>query len=162
MTRMGSPRATAVGLFLVSLLASGCAGGADAAPGAPPPGNPPELVAMNPAVQQWFKRHEPERIAVNDALQQVQLHIDDAALVEGACSRLQQTAADMLAALPTPKHALDPQVVSGMEQFRIGAQQCLAGDLGGARQSIAAGIEARAAAEAELEELLEASDGSVR
>jgi hypothetical protein len=67
----------------------------------------------------------------------------------------------MLAALPTPKHALDPQVVAGIDQFHTGARQCLAGDLTGARQTIAAGAQARGAAENEIEELLEAPNSAV-
>jgi hypothetical protein len=117
------------------------------------------MVAMNPAVQQWFRRHEPERIAVNDALQQAYVQLDTG--TGAGCARLGEAAAAMLSTLPTPKHALDAQVVAGMDFFRTAALQCAGGDLAGARTSIAAGATARADAENELEELLEAPDGSV-
>jgi hypothetical protein len=155
MRKFAFSRTALPGILLAVLLAGGVAAGvvADAAPS--PPG-PPSIVGTNPAVQQWFKRHEPERIAVNDALSRVNNQMEP-----GGCTALQQASDAMLAALPTPKRALDEHVVAGIEQFRTGADQCLAGDTAGAAQSIAAGVEARANAEDELEEILEAPDGSV-
>jgi hypothetical protein len=117
------------------------------------------MVAMNPAVQQWLKRHEPERIAVNDALQQAYTQLNGGG--GNGCAQLGKAAAAMVAALPTPKHALDPQVTAGLDLFRTGASQCSAGDLAGARKSVDAGTAARAAAENELEDLLESPNGSV-
>ena len=119
------------------------------------------MVATNPAVQQWFTRHEPERIAVNNALAQANAQVAAVPGATAGCSALQRAADAMLAALPTPKKALDSQATAGVAQLRTGAQQCLAGDLAGARTSLAAGTAARAAAEDELEEILEAPDGSV-
>jgi hypothetical protein len=160
MRRSGSRGGALAGLLLAGLLAAGCATTADAAPGGPP-GPPDDMVATNPAVQQWFKRHEPERIAVNNALAQANLQVAQAPGATTGCAALQKAADAMLAALPTPKKALDSQVVAGVAQLKTGAQQCLAGDLAGARASLAAGAAARAAAEDELEEILEAPDGSV-
>ncbi len=156
----GSRTRALAGLLLAGALTAGCGAHADAAPGAAP-GPPAEAVAANPAVQQWFKRHEPERIAVNNALAQAYLQLDAAPGAGAGCAALQKAADAMLRALPTPKKALDPQVVAGVAQLRTGAQQCLAGDLTGARTSLAAGAAARAAAEDELEEILEAGNGSV-
>lgn len=157
-------RATVAGVIVAGLLASGMAYALAApggSPGAPPPTN---SVGINPAVQRWFQRHEAERIAVNDALQQV-----NAALPQGttadrtaACARLQQASDAMLAALPTPKRALDAQVVAGIDEFRTGARRCLAGDLAGARLTLAAGVQARGAAENEIEEILEAPNSAVK
>jgi hypothetical protein len=160
MRRSGSRGGALAGLLLAGLLSAGCATTADAAPGGPP-GPPDDMVATNPAVQQWFKRHEPERIAVNNALAQANLQVAQAPGATTGCAALQKAADAMLAALPTPKKALDSQVVAGVAQLKTGAQQCLAGDLAGARASLAAGAAARAAAEDELEEILEAPDGSV-
>ena len=128
-----------------------------------PPSAPEDSVAVQPDVQGWFQAHEAERIAVNDALQQTNAAIAAGATGDptAACTALQQASDAMLAALPTPKQSLDAQVVAGIEQFRTGARQCLAGDLAGARQTIAAGVEARGIAENEIEELLESPDGSV-
>jgi hypothetical protein len=156
MRRLGFSRRAVPGVLLAGLLAGGIGLGvvAEAAPS--PTAGPPGIVGTNPAVQQWFKRHEPERIAVNDALGRVNSRMEPV-----ACTALQQASDAMLRALPTPKHALDPQVVAGIAQFRTGAAQCLAGDTTGAAQSIAAGVAARAAAEDELEEILEAPDRSV-
>jgi hypothetical protein len=154
----GSRRGVLPGVLLASLLAAGCGVGASAAPSGPP-ASPDAMVATNPAVQQWFKRHEPERIAVNDALAQAYQQLNQGAGT--GCAALQQAADAMAAALPTPKKALDPQVVAGIAQFQTGAQQCLTGDLAGAKASIDAGAAARAEAENELEEILEAPNGSV-
>ena len=160
-TRRSGPRGGALtGLLLAGVLTAGCATTAEAAPGGPP-GPPSDMVATNPAVQQWFKRHEPERIAVNDAIAQANAQVAAVPGATAGCSVLQRAADAMLAALPTPKKALDAQVVAGVAQLRTGAQQCLAGDLAGARTSLAEGAAARAAAEDELEEILEAPDGSV-
>ena len=137
-TRRAGPRGGALaGLLLAGVLAAGCATTAEAAPGGPP-GPPSDMVATNPAVQQWFKRHEPERIAVNDALAQANAQVAAVPGATAGCSALQQATDAMLAALPTPKKALDPQVVAGVAQLRTGAQQCLAGNLAGARTSLAA------------------------
>jgi hypothetical protein len=159
--RLGLQRRGLVGLFVAGVLVSGCAGNAVAAPpsGNGGQGGPQDQVAANPAVQQWFKRHEAQRIAVSDALQQAYVQLDTGA--GNGCAQLGNAAAAMLATLPTPKHALDTQVVAGVEQFRAGALQCSAGDLAGAGQTIAAGAEARATAEAEIEELLESSNAGV-
>jgi hypothetical protein len=157
------PGRAMLGLVLAGLLLTGCAEGGAAAPPPRPP-SPVDSVAMNPAVQQWFKRTEPQRIAVNDALGQVnsQLTQGTSATAATACAQLLEAAKAMLATLPTPKHALDPQVVAGVDQLRTGAEQCIAGDLAAARPSISAGADARAAAEDELEEILEAPNASVK
>ena len=159
MSKLWFSRRALPGTLLAGLLAVGFGVGvvAEAAPApAPAPPGPPSIVGTNPAVQQWFKRHEVERLAVNDALGRVNTQMEP-----GSCTALQEASDAMLAALPTPKRALDEHVVAGIEQFRTGAQQCLSGDTAGAAQSIAAGVEERAHAEHELEEILEAPDGSI-
>src|SRR4051812_13978202 len=88
------------GLLLAGSLTAGCGASAEAAPAAPaPPAD--AMVATNPAVQQWFKRHEPERIAVNDALALAYGQLDRAPGATTGCATLQKAADAMLAALPT-------------------------------------------------------------
>ena len=155
MRKLAFSRTALPGILLGVLLAGGVVVGV-VAEAAPTPPGPPSIVGTNPAVQQWFKRHETERLAVNDALGRVHRQMEP-----GGCTALQQASDAMLAALPTPKHALDEHVVAGIEEFRTGAAQCLEGDTAGAAQSIAVGVEVRANAEHVLEEILEAPDESV-
>jgi len=100
--RSGRRGGALAGLLLAGVLTAGCATTAEAAPGGPP-GPPSDMVATNPAVQQWFKRHEPERIAVNDALAQANAQVAAVPGATAGCSALQRAADAMLAALPTPK-----------------------------------------------------------
>jgi hypothetical protein len=155
------------GLVLLLLAVVGVAVGwaaiATAAPQAPPP-PPAELVGTNPAVQAWFTAHEPERIALNDALQAAydQLGQGAAPAVGDGCQRLLQAADAYLATLPTPKGALTPLVVAGVGQFKAGAQQCLAGNAAAARNTLARAGQARADAQLQIDEILEQPNGSVQ
>ena len=131
--------------------------------GAPTPPAPTRSVSTNAAVQAWFTSQEAERVALNNALQAAYEQLGDGR-TPGAgtgCAQLLQAADAMMATLPTPKHSLDPLVVTGVGQFRAGAQQCLAGDAAAARASLAAGARARADADLEVDEILEAPDASV-
>ncbi|MCU1615575.1 MAG: hypothetical protein JWO98_3115 [Frankiales bacterium] len=150
----------AVGGLLLALLGVGWGASAAAAP--PPP--PAVIVGTNPAVQAWFKNHEPQRTAVNDALQAAyqQLGQGPAPGPGDGCQRLVQAADAMLATVPAPKQALTPLVVAGVGQLKAGAQQCLAGNAAAARNTLTAAGNVRADADLRIDEILEQPDGSVR
>ena len=147
------------GLLLAGLVASGCAVNAEAAPAAP--ATPPPAVGDNAAVQKWFKAQEKARIAVNNALQQAYLQLDNAPGAGNGCAQLKTAAEAVLALTPPPKQALDPLVDAGVTQFRDGAVACLAGDIAGARGLFATGAQTRADAENEIEEVLESPNSAV-
>jgi len=147
----------APGALLAALLTSGCAAAVAATP--PPPG-PPNAVGMQPAVEHWFKRTEPQRIALENALQQAYDQLGSG--TGHGCAELEAAADALLATLPTPKHTLDTLMSAGVAQIRTGAADCVAGDLSGARSSIAAGAAARATADDQLDEVLEAPNASVK
>lgn len=147
------------GALLVGVVTSGLMVSADAAP--PPPG-PVAAVGENPAVQQWFKRQEAARIALNNALQQAYLQLDGAPGAANGCAQVRDASRAVLGLPPTPKQTLNPLVVAGVSQFQDGAIACLAGDTAGARQLFAAGAQARADADNEVEDVLEAPDGTVK
>ena len=165
------------GLLLVSLFAGGCAAetrtstaaatfsaGASPAAATTPPAatSPPADVASNAAVQAWFKRTEPKRIAVNDALLKAYQQLDGVAGAGNGCAQLQAAADAMIATLPTPKRALDVPVVAGIALFHSGAVACIAGNTAAARQLLAAGAQARADAENILDEILESPNATVK
>ena len=152
-------RAALPAALLAGVVVTGLAVSADAAP--PPPGRGP-AVGENPAVQMWFKRQETARIAVNNALQQAYLQLDGVRGAGNGCAQLRVTSEIVLRLAPTPKQTLNPLVVAGVTQFRDGAVACLAGDVAGARQLFAAGAQARADAEDQLDEVLEAPNGAVK
>jgi hypothetical protein len=151
---------TAVGGLLLALLVAGWAAIAVAAP--PPP--PAVIVGTNPDVQAYFKSHEPERIALFDALQAAyqQLGQGPTPGPGDGCQRLLQATDAMLATVPAPKQALTPLVVAGVGQFKAGAMQCLAGNATAARKSLAAAAKDRADADLQIDEILEQPDGSVK
>jgi hypothetical protein len=159
MSSSRSRRLVLPGLLLAGLVASGCAVSAEAVPAAPP--MPAPAVGDNAAVQTWFKQQEKARIAVNNALQQAYLQLDNAPGAGNGCAQLKAAAEAVLALTPPPKQALDALVEAGVAQFRDGAVACLAGDVGGARGLFATGAQARADAENEIEEVLEAPNGTV-
>jgi hypothetical protein len=105
--------------------------------------------------------NEAKRIALNDALQQAYLQLDGVPGATNGCAQLKAAAEALITTGRTPKRALDPVVISGVAGFRDGADKCLAGDPAGARQSLAAAAQARADAENQLEEILEAPNGQV-
>ena len=150
----------AVGGLLLALLGVGWGASAAAAPPPPPAG----IVGTNPAVQAWFKSHEPQRTALNDALQAAyqQLGQGPAPGPGDGCQRLVQAADAMLATVPAPKQALTPLVVAGVGQLKAGAQQCLAGNAAAARNTLTAAGNVRADADLRIDEILEQPDGSVR
>lgn len=152
-------RVTVPGVVLIGLVAGGMVVTADAAP-VPPPG-PVAAVGENPAVQAWFKRQEGARIALNNALQQAYLQLDGARGAGNGCAQLKAASEVVLRLAPTPKVTLNPLVVAGVSQFRDGAVACLAGDIAGARQLFAAGAQARADADSQIDEVLEAPNGAV-
>jgi hypothetical protein len=155
---------SAVGGLLLAVLVVGWAAIAVAAPPSAPPPPPAVIVGTNPAVQAWFKAHEPERIALNDALQAAyqQLGQGPAPLPGDGCQRLLDAARAMLATVPAPKAALTPLVVAGVGQFTAGAQQCLAGNAAAARKTLTAAGQVRADADLQIDEILEQPDGSVK
>jgi hypothetical protein len=130
---------------------------------AAPPPPPAEIVGTNPAVQAWFKAHEVERIAVNDALQAAYQQLGQGATpgAGNGCQQLLDAANAMLATVPAPKQALTPLVVAGVGQFKAGAQQCLAGNAAAARSTLAAAAQVRADADLQIDEILEQPNGSV-
>lgn len=166
------------GLLLVSLFAGGCsaetrtstpaatfsAGASPAAATTPPVAtSPPADVASNAAVQAWFKRTEPKRLAVNDALLKAHHQLDGVAGAGNGCAQLRAAADDaMIATLPTPKRALDVPVVAGIALFHSGAVACIAGNTATARQLLAAGAQTRADAENILDEILESPNATVK
>jgi hypothetical protein len=162
--RGSNVRKGAVGGMLLAVLVVGWAAIAVAAPSSAPPPPPAVIVGTNPAVQAWFKAHEPERIAVNDALQAAyqQLGQGPAPAPGDGCQRLVAAADAMLATVPAPKQALTPLVVAGIGQMKAGAQQCLAGDAAAARRTLMAAGKVRADADLEIDEILEQPDGSVQ
>lgn len=147
----------APGVLLAGLLTSGCAAAVAATP--PPPG-PPDAVGMQPAVEQWFKRTEPQRIALENALQQAYDQMSSG--TGNGCAALEAAASAVLATLPTPKHTLDSLMSAGVAQIRTGAADCVAGNLSAARSAIAAGAAARADADDQLDDVLEAPNASVK
>ena len=153
-----------IGGLLLVVLAVGWAAIAVAAPPAAPPPPPAVIVGTNPAVQAWFKNHEPERIAVNDALQAAYEQLGQGATPGpgDGCQRLLDAARAMLATVPAPKQALTPLVVAGVGQFTAGAQQCLAGNAAAARKTLTDAGQIRADADLQIDEILEQPDGSVK
>jgi hypothetical protein len=162
--RRGQWRAGAVVGLLLAVLGVVWAAIATAAPPQNPPPPPAVLVGTNPSVQAWFKAHEPERIAVNDALQAAYAQLGQGAAPGpgNGCQQLLDAANAMLATVPAPKAALTPLVVAGVGQFKAGAQQCLAGNAVAARRTLQAAAQVRADADLQIDEILEQPDGSVQ
>ena len=118
------------------------------------------MVGTDPGVQRWFKQHEPQKIALDNALQLAYEQLSSGTPSTG-CAQLAAAATGWLATLPTPLHALDQQVGGGIAQFKTGAAQCIVGDKASAQKSLVAGARLRAAAQAAIDELLEAPIGTV-
>lgn len=155
-----SKRTAFLGVLVTGVAAVGVAS-AFAAPAAPPLPTAPAMVGTNPGVQTWFKKHEPQKIALDNALQLAYEQLSSGTPSTG-CAQLAAAANGWLATLPTPRHALDQQVGAGIAQFKTGAAQCIAGDKASAQKSLVAGATLRAAAQAAIDELLEAPNGTVK
>jgi hypothetical protein len=158
MRRRGVRRTVLAGLAL-ALVVAGWTAIAVAAPPSPPPA-PPELVGTNPTVQAWFQQHEPQRIALTNALQAANQQLAQGVPTDG-CAQLQRAAGAMLGTLPTPKRALDALVVVGVDVIERGAQQCIGGDVAGARATLAVVGDALGRAQLAIDEILEKPNASV-
>jgi hypothetical protein len=155
-----SKRTALLGALLAGVLAVGVAS-ALAVPPAPPLPTAPAMVGTNAGVQTWFKKHEAQKIALDNALQAAYRQLSTGTPTNG-CARLMTAANGWLATLPTPRHALDQQVVVGIAQFKAGAAQCIAGHSVAARKTLVAGAALRATAQEAIDEILEAPNGTVK
>lgn len=132
--------------------------GGCATPGPILPPNPPpdqSIPGVQPTVQDWFAAREPIVLALDDAIVEVNQQLEQPPpAAAGACAKLADAAARLLAAPAPPVSELAEPAIAGLASYARAAESCAAGDYGAAAQQIADGATLRADASLVLDMLL--------
>lgn len=130
-------------------------GAAVAPPGAAPAALGASAPGVQPPVQKWFKDREALQIELNNALVLAQKLPRQAGAAAPICARVAKVARAMAVLAKVPAAGLDAPVRAGIDKFELGAAACLKGDLPQAEQLMAAGLADRAAAQDQIDAILD-------
>lgn len=118
----------------------------------------PAAPGWEPDVQQWFKDQEQLQVDLNNTLVIVARQTGSSPEAITACRRLADVTFRLQSIQHSPVVKLDAPAGAGIEQFSQAAQACLSGDFPTMGRQLTDGMERRASAQNDIDEILEGEE----